>query len=226
MKLNERLYLGNTLSHVVSASCYLTYKSPGSAIIVTNSEPKVGQIIAYECGYNNDLERWFTGYVESYKEVASNEFSIFARELTALLRKPLQLYHQHISLQQLLQTITTKTGLQFVVPDKDYAKNIAPYIVNNGNGYALFDNLGHVFGIQKYVWQQQGNGKIFVGSWLDSIWANVNIPVPANMLTDVSIDSATINMIPALRPGVVINGQRVRNIELKNDKMTLTWITK
>ncbi|MCD9474077.1 hypothetical protein [Photobacterium phosphoreum] len=226
MKLNERLYLGNQQGVVISAHCYLTYKSPGTAQIVTDIEPKVGQIIAYECGYNNALQRWFTGYIESYKEVNNNEFTLFARELTGLLRHPLPLYYQHITLTGLLEQITDRTGIEFVVPDKDYATAVAPYIINCQQGYALMDNLGSIFGINKYIWQQQGNGKVFVGSWSDSIWANANIPIPANMLTNIGIEGATIAMIPALRPGVIINGQRIRNIELQKDKMTITWITK
>ena len=226
MKLNERLYVGNQEGLVISAHCYLTYKSPGTAHIVTNIEPKVGQIIAYECGYNNALQRWFTGYIESYKEVNDNEYTLFARELTGLLRHPLPLYYQHITLTGFLEQITDRTGIEFVVPDKEYATTIAPYIINSQQGYALMDNLGSIFGINKYIWQQQGNGKVFVGSWSDSIWANANIPIPANMLTDIGIEGATIAMIPALRPGVIINGQRIRNIELQKDKMTITWITK
>ncbi|PSU24478.1 hypothetical protein CTM97_00600 [Photobacterium phosphoreum] len=226
MKLNERLYIGSQQGAVISAHCYLTYKSPGTAQIVTDIEPKVGQIIAYECGYNNALQRWFTGYIESYKEVNNNEFTLFARELTGLLRHPLPLYYQHITLTGLLEQITDRTGIEFVVPDKDYATAVAPYIINCQQGYALMDNLGSIFGINKYIWQQQGNGKVFVGSWSDSIWANANIPIPANMLTNIGIEGATIAMIPALRPGVIINGQRIRNIELQKDKMTITWITK
>ena len=88
------------------------------------------------------------------------------------------------------------------------------------------DNLGLLFNIKKYVWQQQGNGKIFVGSWNDSIWANTNIPVPSDMIENAAIDSATIPLMPALRPGVIINGQRVRNIQQQQSKMTITWMTK
>ena len=226
VKLNERLYVGNQEGLVISAHCYLTYKSPGTAQIVTNIEPKVGQIIAYECGYNNELQRWFTGYVESYKEVNCNEFTLFARELTGLLRHSLPLYYQHITLTGLLEKITDKTGIEFVIPEKEYAMAMTPYIVNCQQGYALMDNLGRIFGIKKYIWQQQGNGKVFVGSWYDSMWANTNLPIPANMLTDIGIEGATIPMIPALRPGVIINGQRIRNIELQQNKMTITWITK
>jgi hypothetical protein len=41
VKLNERLYVGNQEGLVISAHCYLTYKSPGTAQIVTNIEPKL-----------------------------------------------------------------------------------------------------------------------------------------------------------------------------------------
>lgn len=226
MKLTERLYIGNTEASVISAHCYLTYRTPGAAKIVTDVEPKLNQIIAYECGYNNELQRYFMGYIESYKQVNKNEYSIFSRELTAQLKKDLPVFFQHITLTELLAYITATVGLEFVTPNKAYASNIATYVVNHKSGYALLDRLGELFGIEKYFWQQQGNGKVFVGSWYDSVWSKINMPLPADMMTDVSIKGATIPMIPTLRPGVIINSQRIRNIDLQADKMKLTWMSK
>ncbi|MDD9174510.1 hypothetical protein PVK63_06445 [Aliivibrio sp. S2TY2] len=226
MKLNERLYVGNTPANVISSSCYLSYRNPGAADIVTDVEPSVGQVIAYECGYNNNLVRWFTGYVESFRQVSNGQYSLFSRELSALLRHDLPVFYQHITLTDLLNNISDITGLEFIIPERDYALNSVPYVVNHRQGYALMDSLGQLFNIKKYIWQQQGNGKIFVGSWNDSMWANTNIPIPADMIENATIDSATIPLMPALRPGVIINGQRVRNIQQQQSKMTITWITK
>ncbi|GEK13208.1 hypothetical protein [Aliivibrio fischeri] len=226
MKLNERLYVGNEEASVISANCYLSYKNPGAANIVTNKEPKVGQIIAYECGYNNNLIRWFTGYVESYRQVNTGEYSFFSRELSAILRHDLPVSYQHITLSGLLGAISDITGLEFVTPEKEYVHKSVPYVVNQNQGYALMDNIGKLFNIKRYVWQQQGNGKIFVGSWNDSMWAETNIPLPEKLIENASIDGANIPLLPALRPGAIVNGQRVRNIQQQQSRMDITWMTK
>lgn len=226
MKHSERLYVGNTQAEVISATCYLSFRNPGTAQFITDIEPKVGQLVAYECGFNGELTRWFTGYVDSYKAVNDNVYSLFCRELSALLRHPMTLFYQHVTLRDILDGLHIKTGLDFVIPEKTYADTPSACITNHGNGYALMDSLGAVFGIDKYTWQQQGDGRIFVGSWQDSIWAKHNLPMPAHLIENAAIDTATFPLVPALRPGAIVNGQRVRNIQLHKDKMVVTWMTK
>lgn len=225
MKLNERLFIGNQEAKPIDVVCNLAYRSPGTATILTNIQPNMKQLVAYECGYNNTLTRWFMGYVESYKQINQGAYSLFCRELSAALRNTLPLAIQHATLTDVLSTVTTITGLQFVTPDNDYVKTPAPYIINHGTGYTLLDDLGDVYGIKKYTWQQQGDGRIFVGSWSDSLWNGRNIPIPHQYLENAQNNSAQIPMNPLLRPGVLINGQRVRNIELHKEKMQIQWMS-
>ncbi|MEC4728858.1 hypothetical protein HWQ46_25415 [Shewanella sp. D64] len=226
MKHNERLYIGNAESDCISATCYLSFRNPGTASIITDIEPKIGQIMAYECGFNGELTRWFTGYVESYRAINEQTYSIFCRELSAMMRHNMPVFLQHATLEDVLNGLNAKTGLDFVIPDKAYRVTPAPCITNHGNGYSLMDSLGAVFDIDRYVWQQQGNGTVFVGSWDDSLWANKNLPVPTSMIENASMDLATLPLIPALRPGAIVNGQRIRNIQLNKDTMVVTWMTK
>lgn len=226
MKLCERLYIGQNEAKVTDIVCNLAYRSPGTASIVTNIKPTMQQVIAYECGYNNSLTRWFMGYVQSYKQINDNTYSLFCRELSAILRNSLPLAIQHKTLIELLNIVTEITGLQFVIPAKDYAKTPAAYIVNHSTGYTLMDSLGDTYGIERFTWQQQGDGRIFVGSWNDSAWNGRDIPIPHQFVNKAQIDSAQIPMNPLLRPGVMINGQRVRNIQLHKEKMQITWMSK
>lgn len=226
LKFSERLYIGHPEAELVSASCLLSYQTPGSANIITKTQPTVGSILAYECGYNNKLTRYFTGYIESFREINDNQYSIFARELSGLLRKPLPMTLQHVTLPMVLEHITSITGLQFTVPERDYSTTVAPYVINHSTGYALLDQLGNVFDIERYTWQQLGNGHIFVGSWYDSAWAQTNIPLPTSMFEDLMLNRATIPLLPKLRPGVSLNGQRVRSITTNSSKMVIEWMTK
>lgn len=226
MKLNERLYIGKDEAKAIDVVANLNYRSPGTATIVTDTQPNMRQIVAYECGYNGKLMRWFMGYVESYKQINSNVYSLFCRELSAGLRNSLPLAMQHKTLIEVINRVTEITGLQFIIPDRDYAKTPAAHIINHATGYTLMDDLGDVYGIDRYMWQQQGDGRIFVGSWYDSPWYGKNIPLPHDYINNAQTNSAQIPMNPLFRPGMLINGERVRTIELNKSKMQIQWMTK
>ncbi|TOG35883.1 hypothetical protein CGJ02_26735, partial [Vibrio parahaemolyticus] len=81
-------------------------------------KPSMREIVAYECGYNGKLVRWFMGYVESYKQINSDTYSLFCRELSAVLRNSLPLAMQHKTLTDVLNRVTQITGLHFVIPDR------------------------------------------------------------------------------------------------------------
>lgn len=225
MRLTERLYLGKNEVEPVDVLCNLSYRNPGTATVVVKTKPQLKQIVAYELGYDGKLTRYFMGYVESFKEMGDGRYSLFCRELSAFLRHSLPVFAQHWTLAELLASVTSMTGLTFVVPDRDYAKTPAPFIVNHATGYALMDALGDVFGIERYLWQQMGDGRIFVGSWNDSMWAGKVVPVPAQYLKNAQADSAQIPTLPALRPGALVNGVRVRDVELHKEKMQIQWMS-
>lgn len=226
LKFCERLYVKNKEVKLVSCSCLLSYQTPGSANIITQDKPEIGALISYEFGYNNELTTYFTGYIESFREINSNQFSLFARELSGVLRKPLPLTIQHTTLRELLTYIQNITGLKFILPKKEYMDTKAPFVINHGSGYALFDQLGNIFGIERYLWQQLGNGLIYVGSWYDSMWSKKNIPIPTSTFKSLMLNRATIPVFPNLRPGVSVNGQRIRSITTASNEMVVEWMTK
>ncbi len=226
MKFNERLYIGSKQVEPISWNGLLSYRNPGTAQVVTNEKPTMQEIIAYEFGYDNRLTRWFTGYVDSYTQLNDGKYSLFCRELTGTFRNPLPLFDQHLTLTELLTKIAARTALHFITSDEDYTRTIAPYICNHGTGYALLDSLGDVYNIDRYMWQQQGDGRIYVGSWNQSVWYGRNIALPYNQIETASMDTAIISANPLLRPGVLINGQRIRNIQQNKEKMVITWMTK
>lgn len=227
MNVNERLYIGNATASVIKASCKLTYRMPGSATFITDVEPNMQQMIAYEFGYNHQLVRWFTGYVESYQETGKNQYTLFCRELVGVFRYRFPVSMQHVTLLSLTKELEVITGLTIMVPNVDYSETPAPHIINLDTGYALLDSLGAAYSINDYFWQQQGDGRLYIGSWKDSAWSKMkNIPLPPEVIKLSGINAIKIPAIPQLRPGVIINNNRVRSIELENSYMVVTWMTK
>ena len=84
--------------------------------------------------------------------------------------------------------------------------------------------LGHAFGIADFFWQQQGDGQICVGAWQDSYWADKPLTLPqAYMKTYENGLSMTVATIPKLRPGALVNGNRITSVDFEGTEVTLTW---
>ena len=146
----------------------------------------------------------------------------------AILFNPLPLNLRHADLSTVLAEINQKTGLSFRVPDKAYAKVKAPFFYNLASGYQAMDSLPRVFGITDFIWQQQGNGEVFVGSWADSFFGTrPPLPLPVELFNDYQNNqSAMIAALPGLRPGASINqGERITQVTLTGNQMAIRWKT-
>lgn len=121
-----------------------------------------------------------------------------------------------------------KTGLRFRVPAQAYAQVKAPYFYCLGGGYQAMDNLAKVFSVPDFIWQQQGDGDVFVGSWADSFFgARSPLQLPVELFDGYQGNqSATISALPGLRPGATINqGERITSVTLAGNQMAIRWTT-
>lgn len=210
---------------LVSDDIRLELRSPGRANFTIKCDTPPSGLVTFDIGYNKSLQRYFIGFVESSSEISKGTYMIFCRELTASLNRPLPIVMRNVTMHDTIQQIAELTALQFNLPDKAYANTATPCFYNIGSGYFALDSLGDVFDIPDYIWQQQGDGKVFAGSWSDSRWAQRETTIPEKYFDKyLSTNNAVIAAIPTLRPGVQINqGKRIKSIQLSNGKMTVTW---
>lgn len=123
-------------------------------------------LVTLDIGYNeSSLKRHFIGYVERCAAVNGVEQIVLCREMAAALAKSLPMNLRHVDLRAVLTDISSKTGFRFHVPDQAYTKVKAPYFYSLAAGYQAMDSMGTVFGMPDFIWQQQGDGEVFVGSW-------------------------------------------------------------
>lgn len=230
MKLNRQLLITNVPHHIVSDRILLDSASPGRAqFTVAKNDHALAknQIVQFDMGYThqNALRRWFIGYIEKLVPEPDQRVRLFCRELSAVLAAPLALNLRHVSMRDVLKEISRMTALSFSVPDADYADRQVANFYNIGTGYQAMDLIGRVFNVPDYVWQQQGNGVVFAGSWAHSRWAELgNIDVQESMFDRHSAnESARIAAIPQLRPGVVLNRHRLSRIEFQGNHMVVSW---
>jgi len=229
MKLHKVLAINGAPFALVKEDVRLDVTSPGRATFTIQSAVPVKGLVTLDIGYNEGtLQRHFIGYVERCTAANAVEQVLFCRELAAVLANPLPMNLRHVDLRAVLAVVSDQTGLRFRVPDRPYASVKAPFFYSLAAGYQAMDSLARVFSIPDFIWQQQGNGEVFVGSWADSFFGvRAPLQIPTELFDGYQGNqSAMVAALPGLRPGATINqGERVTSVALANDQMAIRWKT-
>jgi len=226
MKLTKLLTNNNSPLQLNSDDIHLSLTNPGTATFTVVSTSPVKGIVIFSVGYHpENMQIFFTGIITNCFQVTKNQYTLFCRELTYVLQQMLPLSLRNVTLNDTLAAISQQTGLSFVTPDRHYTKSPAAAFYSVGIGYHCMDALARVYRIPRAVWQQQGDGKVFVGSWDHSYWADREIDLPMEFQASSGIsNSADIPAIPPLRPGVKLNTQAiVTSVRLSGTNMHITW---
>ena len=227
LKLHKVLAINGESVALVKEDVRLELRSPGRASFTVQASAPLKGLVTLDIGYNdNTLQRHFIGYVERCTAANSQQQVLFCRELAAILAKPLPLNLRHVDLRAVLEEISKHTGLKFRVPDSSYTRVKAPFFYSLATGYQAMDSLARVFSIDDLIWQQQGNGEVFVGKWADSFFgARARLHLPTELFDGYQDNqSAMIAALPGMRPGATINqGERVTSVTLAGIQMALKW---
>jgi hypothetical protein len=223
-KFITRAYIGSQKVAVSDHWVVLQAKSPGTCQITIDKPAERLTPVAFEMGWGDMIDRVFFGYIERVMPAANGHYTVFCRELTSGLANNLSVMLRHPTLRQVCSEITAQTGLEFALPKKPYADTAIPCFYCDCSGYAMLDNIGRAYKIADFIWQQQGNGTIYVGSHADSYWNGKNIAIPQGLMTNQQGGkTATIPATPKIRPNVIANGARVQKVEFKKTDMQITW---
>jgi hypothetical protein len=219
-----RAYVDNQKVDMTDHWIVLQSATPGNCQIIVNTKVKQHAIVAVDLGWGDMIDRVFIGYVERVMPAVNGWHTLFCRELSASLALSYSVMLRHPTLKKVLDELSQLTGLEFLVPDSAYADTAIPCFYCDSSGYAMLDNIGRSFRVDDFIWQQQGNGKIYVGSYQDSFWADKPIVIPNSLMTNHQAGrTATIPAAPMIRPNVLANGSRIKTVEFKETQMTITW---
>ncbi len=224
-----RAWAGKTELELVKHHLVLSAIQPGNCVLTVkeSAAAKVNAVVALELGWGDEAARVFLGFVEKLQPGKPGYLLMHCRELAAILAKPLAVVLRHPTFRMVIDEVSEQKGLTFTLPDKAYCDTAIPCFYSDASGYGVLDNLGRAFAVSGYIWQQQGNGSIYVGSWTDSYWAGREVELPTQYINGQGSKSATLPVIPKLRPhvDVVINGSkhRLTSVEVKDTEMTVRW---
>lgn len=227
MKPIKRLYLSADSVHLVDVNIMLEINACGRGFITAKTQTDyTGKMVRLDVGYDGLVLRWFTGYVERSQPADNGSVRLFVRELIGVFDKLWPCSFQHPTLRQITDWLTEQTGLKVSPPNTAaYTDKPIPHFTHSGTGYQLLASLGPAFSIPDYQWCQLPDGGIFVGAAEHGLMAGKPVEIP-NEFSQATAggNSMTVPLIQSLRPGAEVNGQRLNQVRLENDNMTLSWV--
>lgn len=228
MKTTAALFIGTEYAHISDYRLMLELGACGRGFMTAETDTDcTGALVRVDLGNGENVYRWFTGYVERCGDAERGFKRLFVRELAGALGQSWPVSMQHPTLREVLASLSALTELQFSVPAAEYADKKIPHFKSAGTGYALLDSLGGAFSIPDYCWQQLPDGVIYVGGYADSRFARSPVEIPADFIKSGSSGNAMqLALIPAIRPGVLVNGHRITQVEVENGDMLLRWTPK
>ncbi len=231
MKIKTLIEVAESPAHEIKKALRLEHKTPGRGIITikTDTTPAEGDPVkvTMQLG-DNEARVVMLAFVEAVTPGQVGEWRLLVRELAALLNRRISISLRSCTPQQVLAAISEKTGAHFVLPDSEWTKQDLPRFQHIGGGYGALDNLLRAFGVQNGTWQQQPDGRIYVGELEKSLVGGKVVEIEAAVFDDISTTSGTLPAIPRLRPGTKISiGGKVRHItaiDITDNTMRLHWV--
>lgn len=224
MKIIKTVLIDGKEVDLAREQIILELNNTGRGYITVGTENAcIGKNVVFELGEFDNYFRWFDGFVESEQEAEKGFKKLFIRENIAKFERPLNCSHRHITLKALADWLTAQTGIVFKVPDKDYATTPIPQFAHTGSGYQLLHNIGRQFKIPHFIWQQAADGTVFLGDWNDSRWKGTPIEIDNDSTLSRSGNRMTIPINAGIRPGALVNGKRIKTVELNGDNYFLEW---
>ncbi len=214
---------GKSVTNIVSDSVQLDLFSTGRATFVVTCEDEPKGVVELQLGYKVDeLTPYFLGAIES-KHFADGQWFLTCRELIGALSFLIPMALRFANASDVL-TALESTGFTFVYGEQDYMKTKVPCFYHQGDGISALRQLGKVFNIPDYIFQQRPDGLIYVGSWHDSPWANTPVDNLAEHIIKIkSTTTGEMMAVPQMRPGIKLNNRFIIETTLIGNKQKITW---
>ena len=226
MKLHKQVWVGGTSYPLTKEDVRLDLFNPGSAVFDVSADVALAGLVRFCAGYDPQaLQEVFAGYVDNSFAIDKKQQRIFCRELTGSLSRLVPVSLRNVSVRDVLAVIAQETGLKFITPEQAYSTKKAPAFYSLGSGYYCMDSIANVYSVPQYLWQQQGDGSVYVGSWAHSFWAGREIELPTSMMESTGIaNMARIPAMPKLRPGAMASGAGVvTKVTWDGEHQIITW---
>ncbi|MGF1719446.1 hypothetical protein L4D20_05280 [Vibrio kyushuensis] len=226
MKLNKRLFVAGqeakladnkvSLHHSLGSSAHFTYQS--------DTAPEQFDDVRFDIGYEENTQLWFEGYVEKVYPSANGSHKILVKEHSCILSKRWPVAVEHATMREVIAVLSDLVGLTFNLPtNANYIDKRIPNFTSQGTGYQCLKQIGKAFNITDFIWFQNTDQSIYIGAFEHSRFHNKNVQIPEHLTTKQVGNTISFAPFPVLRPAAIVNGNRVKRLDLIGDEMSATW---
>ena len=221
MKLNKIFTAGGRRIRLTSDTWVLEQNAAGRAIAVVISDEPLSGACSLAIGYDDQLERWFTGYITGSVQLDRHQQRLTISETSAVLAKRWTVSRRNVAAVDVLRDLGTAAGVGLNTgAGADWLERLTPHFVNMGTGYDLLDAFGRIYRIPDYCWIPQADGSIYVGNYFDAAASKKILAISESFFTELSATGAGCAVVTTFRPGCRI---RIGNSEaLRLHQVTLT----
>lgn len=224
MKLNKRITINGEERHLADDKWLQELSSAGRGFVTVQGSVQPKTLVHFDMGYGTTLHRWFTGIVTRAEPADNGHTRLLLKELSFVLGTRLTMSQQHATFRSVITELAEQTGLNFVLPTAGYVDTPIPNFTTAGTGAQLLQNAGRAFQIPEFCWYQQADGNVYAGSYQHSRWPSRPVTLEAELTSQqAGGNSLTLPAIPLMRPGALVNGQRITHLEFDGTNMTLRW---
>lgn len=224
MRILKNVLIDGEAVELQSENLLLELSNVGRGFITVRTENDcTGKSVLFELGEFDHYFKWFSGFVEEEQPAERGYKRLFIRENVAKLEKPLSVSLRHCTLRDICDFVQSKTGLQIETPQASYVTTPIPLCTHAGNGLQLLNNLGRMFQIPEYFWQQNADNVIFVGGWNESQYKDENVEIAERESLSQGSNFLTIPINAGIKPACSVNGKRITKVRLQGQKYELEW---
>ena len=226
MKLETTLLIDDKAYPLVSHDVSLRLNDAGRGSFSIKADQAPTGIVFFDAGYTvGQFHRYFIGYVESATKQSDKHYLVIAIELINALKSTTPVSLRHCLINDVFAEITKATGLAISTADGvSYQTKQVSRVNANADGFYALRACERVFSIGDFVFYQQVDGTVWCGAWHDSSYASIgNVEIDEKLFIEHQPNSAKMAPMPALRPGMVLNGKTIRHIRFKDHTMVLKW---
>ena len=226
MKLEKRLFVAGNEVRLSQNSVSLHHSLGSSAIFIYQHDiaPSRFDHVQLDIGYSQNTQLWFEGVIEKVFPTTNGSHKVLVKEHSCILNKHWPVAIEHATMRQVLTALSEKIGVTFAIPDNaSYTDKPIPNFTSQGTGYQCLQAIGKAFNIPDFIWYQKTDQTLYIGAFEHCHYFGKNVTLRNELTTKQAANSISIAPLPVLRPGAIVNDQRVKRIDLIADEMTIHW---
>lgn len=232
MPVQKRLLINNQPVPLAAEHVQLALSQVGAGVfdvLADLGEPRNALVELY-AGYPEHEEyRVMMGAVTNCERVDQGRTRVTARELSAVLDLPGFFHLRHPTPRDVIHKIERTTRLHFLLPKgASYLQDRRIDFVFNGPCSQALELLAKRWELSGMVWCQLPDATIYWGHWSTGPYTGDVVPLEDRLVQSFDKQRQTITLpyIPALRPGMVMQGQfrfRIDSLAFNGEQVQVSW---